>query len=244
MQRGIITNCASHYMAQYAGHGLKHGSAIIKRAACAVNFCKGAIMLINKNGMKKLLLAFIAFFVFTSMALAAVNLNTATKEDLDGVKGIGPVKAQAIIDYRKKNGPFKSVNELGNVTGFGDKSVEKIRSELTVGTASPAKKVEVKAAVKPAISVEKIRSELIVGATSPAKKVEVKAVVKPAISVEKIRSELIVGAASPAKKVEVKAVVKPAISVEKIRSELTVGATSPAKKVEVKAAVKPAIKVE
>ncbi len=171
-------------MAQYVGHGLKHGSAIIERTAWAVNFCKGAIMLINKNGMKKLLLSFIAFFVFSGMALAAVNLNTATKEQLDGVTGIGPAKAQAIIDYRKKNGPFKSVDELENVKGFGDKSVAKIRSELTVGAASPAKKVEVKAAVKPAISVEKNRSELTVGAASPAKKVEVKAAVKPAIKAQ------------------------------------------------------------
>ncbi len=147
MQRGIITNCASHDLAQYAGHGIKYGSAIIKRTACAVNFARG-YMLINKDGMKKLLLALIAFFVFSSMALAAVNLNTATKEELDGVKGIGPVKAQAIIDYRKKNGLFISVDELENVQGFGDKSVAKIRSGLTVGAASPAKKVEVKATVK------------------------------------------------------------------------------------------------
>ncbi len=98
--------------------------------------------------MKKLLLLIIAFFVFTSMALAAVNLNTATKQELDGVNGIGPVKAQAIIDYRQKNGPFKSVNELESVKGFGDKSVAKIRSELTVGAVPASKKVEVKAATK------------------------------------------------------------------------------------------------
>ncbi len=110
-------------------------------------FARGYMSII-KNGMKKLLLTFIAFFVFSGMALAAVNLNMATKEDLEGVNGIGPVKAQAIIDYRKKNGPFKNVDELGNVRGFGDKSVGKIRSELTVGAASPAKKNEVKAAVK------------------------------------------------------------------------------------------------
>lgn len=90
--------------------------------------------------MKKLLWALIAFFAFTSMALAAVNLNTASKEDLETVNGIGPKKAQAIIEYRKRNGWFRSVDELKKVSGFGDKSVAKMRSELTVdGAAAPAK---------------------------------------------------------------------------------------------------------
>jgi len=82
--------------------------------------------------MKKLLLAFITFVISSSLAMAAVNLNTATKDDLSGIKGIGPVKAQSIIDYRKKNGSFKSVDELDNVKGFGSKSVNKVRSELIV----------------------------------------------------------------------------------------------------------------
>ena len=89
--------------------------------------------------MKKLLLVLLAFFAFSGMAMAAVNLNTATKEELDGVKGIGPVKAQAIIEYRTKNGSFKSVDDLKNVKGFGDKTVAKMRSELTVDGAAPAK---------------------------------------------------------------------------------------------------------
>ena len=95
--------------------------------------------------MKKLLLSLCTYLILTGAALAAVNLNTATKEELDGVNGIGPVKAQAILDYRKKNGPFKNVDDLQNVKGFGDKSIEKVRSELTVGGAPAAKKAEAKA---------------------------------------------------------------------------------------------------
>jgi len=98
--------------------------------------------------MKKLLLAFITFVISTSIAIAAVNLNTATKDDLDKVKGIGPVKAQSIIDYRKKNGPFKSVDELENVKGFGSKSVNKVRSELTVNGVTNTKPAAVKATDK------------------------------------------------------------------------------------------------
>ncbi len=97
--------------------------------------------------MKKLLLIFIAFFAFSGFAMAAVNLNTASKEELDTVKGIGPKKAEAIIEYRKKNGPFRTVDDLKKVPGFGDKSVEKMRSDLTVNGAAPAK-AEKKAAKK------------------------------------------------------------------------------------------------
>lgn len=92
--------------------------------------------------MKKILLAVAMWFAFSSAAFAAVNLNTASKDELDGVKGIGPVKAQAIIDYRQKNGSFKSVDDLKNVKGFGEKSVDKLRSELTVSGGSSAKKAD------------------------------------------------------------------------------------------------------
>ena len=69
----------------------------------------------------------------TGHAYAAININTATPGELDGVKGIGPAKAQAIVDYRSKNGPFKSLDDLKNVKGFGDKSIAKLKGELSVG---------------------------------------------------------------------------------------------------------------
>lgn len=71
--------------------------------------------------------------------MGAVNLNTAGKAELESVKGIGPQKAEAILEYRKKHGSFKNVDDLKNVKGFGDKTVANIRSELTVDAAGPAK---------------------------------------------------------------------------------------------------------
>ena len=92
--------------------------------------------------MKKILWVLAIFFAFTGMAFAAINLNTATKDELQTVKGIGPVKAQEIIDYRTKNGPFTSVSDLKNVKGFSDKNVSKMRSELSVNGASTVPKAE------------------------------------------------------------------------------------------------------
>lgn len=91
--------------------------------------------------MKKLLLALFACFAFIGTAYAAepVDLNTATAAQLESVKGIGPAKAQAIIAYRTKNGPFKSVSDLEKVDGFGQKSVDNMRKEITVKGAAPAK---------------------------------------------------------------------------------------------------------
>jgi competence protein ComEA len=69
----------------------------------------------------------------TQCAVAAVNLNTATKDELIALPGIGPAKAQAILDYRKANGAFKTVEELKDVKGIGAKRFEKLKAELTVG---------------------------------------------------------------------------------------------------------------
>jgi competence protein ComEA len=87
---------------------------------------------------KTLALALAVQFGIAAGALAAVNINTATKDELIALQGIGPAKAQAILDYRKQNGPFKSVDDLKSVKGIGAKRLEKLRADLTVG-AAPAK---------------------------------------------------------------------------------------------------------
>lgn len=91
--------------------------------------------------MKRITTLLFVMLAGIGMAMAAVNINTATEAELDAVKGIGPGKARAIIEHRDKNGPFKSVDDLTNVKGFGKKSIDKLRPELTTGAAnSPAKK--------------------------------------------------------------------------------------------------------
>lgn len=61
-----------------------------------------------------------------------ININTADTTELQKLSGIGPGKAKSIIDYRNKNGPFRSVDDLLNVSGIGEKTLEKIRDEIVV----------------------------------------------------------------------------------------------------------------
>jgi competence protein ComEA len=61
-----------------------------------------------------------------------VNLNTATVDQLDSLPGIGPTLAQRIIDYREAHGPFRTVEDLLNVSGIGDKKFADLRAKVTV----------------------------------------------------------------------------------------------------------------
>ncbi|MDN3076876.1 helix-hairpin-helix domain-containing protein [Enterococcus faecalis] len=61
-----------------------------------------------------------------------INLNTATEAELQTISGIGAKKAQEIIRFRDEQGPFKTVEELKNVPGIGEKTVERLKDMLTV----------------------------------------------------------------------------------------------------------------
>ena len=68
----------------------------------------------------------------SAMAGQKINPNTASAWSLTVLEGIGPVKAENIVSYRRKAGPdaFKDANDLLNVSGIGPKTVEKIKNSL------------------------------------------------------------------------------------------------------------------
>jgi competence protein ComEA len=61
-----------------------------------------------------------------------ININTATKEELMSLTGIGESKANDIINYRNNNGPFKSIEEITKVSGIGDNIYSQIKENITV----------------------------------------------------------------------------------------------------------------
>ena len=64
-----------------------------------------------------------------------VDINTATEQELETVVGIGPALAARIVEFRSQNGPFQSVDTLVEVRGIGPQTLERMRDQVTVGTA-------------------------------------------------------------------------------------------------------------
>ena len=62
-----------------------------------------------------------------------ININTATLDELDTLPGVGPAIAQRIINYRTEHGPFRSIYEIINVSGIGEKKLSAILDYITVG---------------------------------------------------------------------------------------------------------------
>ena len=86
------------------------------------------------NALKSTLTALTLLACGAVFAAEPVNINTADAESLaEAINGVGLKRAEAIIEYRNQNGPFGSVDELIQVQGVGEKSLEKSRDRLTVG---------------------------------------------------------------------------------------------------------------
>ena len=87
--------------------------------------------------MKKIILL-LAIFSINALA-APVNINTADAQTIsESLKGIGQKKAEAIVQYRKENGAFKSVDDLASVSGIGPKTVEINKADIML--SEPGKK--------------------------------------------------------------------------------------------------------
>ena len=69
----------------------------------------------------------------TPMPEPLVNVNTADLETLDKLSGIGPALAERIIAYREEHGPFQTVEDLLEVKGIGEATLEEFRQEITLG---------------------------------------------------------------------------------------------------------------
>lgn len=109
----------------------------------------------SNQKLKGLLLSLVlALFLIPHAVLAeVVNINKASAKALqENMVGIGPVKAKAIVDYRKKHGKFKSIDELANVPGIGQATIKQNKKNLSlsrgVTAVSQSDKSERKAATE------------------------------------------------------------------------------------------------
>lgn len=86
-----------------------------------------------KGIVQGLLLALVLSFAGTAMAqeVAPINVNTADAELLTELPGVGPSRAQAIIDEREANGEFESAEDLTRVSGIGTSTVEALRDQVS-----------------------------------------------------------------------------------------------------------------
>ncbi|WP_370580632.1 ComEA family DNA-binding protein [Snodgrassella alvi] len=81
--------------------------------------------------MQKICMILVLLFAMASV-WAAVNINTASSQQLQSLPNIGAVKAQAIIDYRNAHGPFHSTEDIMRVKGIGKATYEKLQNDISV----------------------------------------------------------------------------------------------------------------
>lgn len=89
--------------------------------------------------MHKIITLLLALLMMTLNAFAGVNVNTANEKELQMLSGIGPAKAKAIIEFRTKNGEFKTVDDLLKVPGIGPAVLGKMKQDVVLSGATTGK---------------------------------------------------------------------------------------------------------
>ncbi|AMK77318.1 MULTISPECIES: ComEA family DNA-binding protein [Methylomonas] len=98
--------------------------------------------------MKKLFVLFMlcSFAVFAD----PININQADADTISkALTGIGPKKAEAVVQYRKEHGDFKSLKDLENVPGIGEKTIQQNEKNILLGDPAPATAVKTDKPEKP-----------------------------------------------------------------------------------------------
>ena len=96
-------------------------------------------MLSHRHSVIALLLGLLLLVFGSSVPAAQVNINTADAATLAReLKGVGVKRAQAIVEYRQKHGPFKSADELALVKGIGPAAISKNRALIVTDVKAPA----------------------------------------------------------------------------------------------------------
>ena len=97
-------------------------------------------MSFNISSCKRFISTLAATLLLTQFVQAEpVNINTADATSLaKALNGVGPAKAKAIVSYREKNGPFKTVDQLAMVEGMTQKLIDKNRADIKLGADKAA----------------------------------------------------------------------------------------------------------
>lgn len=115
--------------------------------------------------MKTFLILVLCWLGLCYSAQAAVNINTANQTELESLPGIGPVKAKAILEYRKKNGGFKSVDELTRVDGIGPVTLKNARNDIVLDASATSKPTALSAYPKSHADSKKTLKQAVPAAT-------------------------------------------------------------------------------
>ncbi len=178
--------------------------------------------------MKTFLILVLCWLGLCYSAQAAVNINTANQTELESLPGIGPVKAKAILEYRKKNGGFKSLDELTRVDGIGPVTLKNARNDIVLDASATSKPTALSANPKSHVDSMKTLKQAAPAATvlkTPIQPTRAnKAIVVPAKAIVSPKPTSTATIATPAKQAPAK------VSPVKVKAgEVTPGKSNPAK---------------